>query len=132
MKIAIIVTAFTIGLSAAALPGQAEILRGDRFVTAMQDNTVSGVAGNTAYNLYFLPGGIATYRDQTGSHVSGSWHLDQAGDVCVNWQKGTAAPAGCYQVTAESKTLSWQSKSAMTGGQTLRGGVTETFLQPAH
>src|SRR5262249_31787167 len=50
MKTPILVLAFSIALSA-ALPVRAEILQGDRFVTAMKDNTVSGqTPTGAAYN----------------------------------------------------------------------------------
>jgi fructose-1,6-bisphosphatase/sedoheptulose 1,7-bisphosphatase-like protein len=61
MRIPILVLAFGVAL-AAALSARAEILQGDRFITAMKDNTVSGrTTAGTAYNLYFLPGGAVTH-----------------------------------------------------------------------
>ena len=128
MKIPTLVLALGVALSAAAPPARAQILQGDRFITAMKDNTVSGkTASGTAYNLYFLPGGMVTYSDADGHRESGSWRLDQVGDVCVSWQRDAALPTGCYRVTANGRSLSWSSKSAHSG-ETLRGAVTNAFL----
>ncbi len=128
MKIPTLVLAFGVALTAAALPARAQILQGDRFITAMKDNTVSGKTGSgTAYNLYFLPGGMVTYSDAAGHRDSGSWRLDQVGDVCVSWHGDAALPTGCYRVTATGRSLSWWNKSAR-GGDTLRGAVTNAFL----
>ena len=115
-------------LLAAALPAQALILQGDRFVTAMKDNTVSGrTAAGTAYNLYFLPGGAVTYSDAAGNRESGSWRLDRVGDVCVSWHGNAAMPVGCYRVRADGRNLVWGNDSAHTD-ETLRGAVTNAFL----
>jgi len=131
MKASIILLAFAIAGAAAALPANADILRGDRFITAMKDNTVSGKAGNgTAYNEYFLPGGIATYTDATGARVDGHWQLDSGGDVCVTWRQSVPVSQGCFRVTEHGPTLSWEQKSAQAN-VTLRGGVTTTYLTRA-
>jgi len=128
MKIPTLVVAVSVTLSAAALPARAQILQGDRFITAMKDNTVSGTTSSgTVYNLYFLPGGTVTYRDTGGRRDSGSWRLDRVGDVCMSWHRADAVPAGCYRVTTKGSSLSWWSKSA-SGGDTLRGTVTNAFL----
>lgn len=48
MRIPILLLAFGVAL-AAALPARAEILQGDRFITAVKDNTMSGrTAAGTA------------------------------------------------------------------------------------
>src|SRR5215470_1791174 len=49
------------------------LLTGDEFITVMQNNTLSGttVAGD-AFNVYFLPGGTATYKDATGARDAGA------------------------------------------------------------
>ena len=127
MKTSTPILALVVALSA-ALPAHAQILQGDRFITAMKDNTVSGrTAAGAAYNLYFLPGGAATYSDAAGHRESGSWRLDQVGDVCVSWHGAAALPTGCYRVTADGRSLSWSSKSGRSG-ETLRGAVTNAFL----
>ena len=128
MRISILALAFGVAL-AAALPARAEILQGDRFVTAMKDNTVSGkTTAGTSYNLYFLPGGAATYRDAVGHRVSGRWQLDGAGDVCVSWHGDTALPAGCYRVRAYGRELAWWNKQYPRSDETLRGAVINAFL----
>jgi hypothetical protein len=115
---------------AGALPARAEILQGDRFVTAMKDNTVSGKTdAGTTYNLYFLPGGAATYSDALGLHVNGGWRLDRVGDVCVSWHGTTALPNACYRVRANGSDTYWWNKSAHSD-EILRGAVTSAFLPP--
>src|SRR5215470_3149378 len=95
MRIPLAALGFGVAL-AAALPARADVLQGDRFITAMKDNTVSGkTAAGTSYNLYFLPGGTVTYDDAVGHRVFGGWQLDRVGDVCVTWHGDTALPAGC-------------------------------------
>jgi hypothetical protein len=128
MKASIVLLAFTAAVAAAAQPASADILKGDRFITAMKDNTVSGkTADGTAYNEYFLPGGIATYTDTAGARDNGRWRLDSNGDVCVDWQHGIAATQGCFRVTADGRNVSWEQKSAQAD-VTLRGAVTTTYL----
>lgn len=127
MRMSTPLLAFGLAL-AAALPVRAEILQGDRFITAMKDNTLSGrTAAGTAYNLYFLPGGAVTYRDAGGRHARGRWRLDRIGDVCVSWHGYAALPTGCYEVRADDRRLTWWNKSAR-GDEALRGAVTGTFL----
>jgi hypothetical protein len=127
MRNALLVLAFGVAF-AAALPVRAEILQGDRFVTGVKDNTVSGrTAAGTAYNLYFLPGGTVTYRDAAGHRVGGGWRLDRVGDVCVSWHGDTALPTGCYRVRATGRSLAWWNKSDRSGAM-LRGAVTNVFL----
>jgi hypothetical protein len=128
MKMPILALAFGAVLSAGALPAHALILQGDRFVTAMKDNTVSGrTAAGMAYNLYFLPGGAVTYGDAAGHRASGSWRLDRVGDVCVSWHGNAAMPVGCYRVRVNGRSLVWGNDSAHTD-ETLRGAVTNAFL----
>jgi len=127
MRLPIAIFAFGIAL-AAALPARAEDLQGDRFITALKDNTVSGkTAAGTAYNLYFLEGGTATYGDASGRRVGGHWQLDRSGDVCVTWQSETAFPTGCYRVQTDGSSIAWSSKDR-SSDQTLRGSVTNAFL----
>ncbi|HTO84767.1 MAG TPA: hypothetical protein VMQ73_21270 [Methylomirabilota bacterium] len=128
MKASIILLAFGVAVSAAALPAGADILKGDRFIAAMKDNTVSGKTGDgTAYNEYFLPGGSATYTDAAGARVNGRWSLDSSGDVCVSWQRSVPIAEGCFRVTTDGRSVSWQQKSAQADA-TLRGSVTTTYL----
>jgi len=127
MRLPITVLAFGIAL-AATQPANAEDLQGDRFITALNGNTVSGTTtAGTAYNLYFLPGGTATYGDASGRRVGGHWRLDRSGDVCVTWQSETAFPTGCYRVEADGSNLAWSNKDRRSD-QMLRGSVTNAFL----
>lgn len=127
MRTPLLVLAFGVAL-AAAVPARADDLQGDRFITAMKDNTVSGrTAAGAAYNLYFLPGGAATYSDAVGHRVVGRWQLDRAGDVCVSWHGDTALPDGCYRVRADDRRLTWSSKDAHSD-ELLRGAVINAFL----
>jgi hypothetical protein len=75
MKTPILVLAFGIALSA-TLPARAEILEGDRFITAMKDDTVSGrTAAGAAYNLYFLRAARlpTAMRSATAIAAVGGW-----------------------------------------------------------
>lgn len=127
MRVPLLVLAFGAAL-AVALPAHADILQGDRFITAMKDNTLSGrTAAGTSYNLYFLPGGAVTYSDAVGHRVGGRWRLDRVGDVCVSWHSDTALPTGCYRVRADARRLTWSTKGSH-GDDTLRGGVINAFL----
>jgi len=131
MKASTILLAFGIAVSAASVPAGAEILEGGSFITAMKDNTVSGkTAAGTAFNVYFLPGGMATYTDAAGVQDNGRWRLDPNGDVCVAWHSAGASPQGCFRVVVDGRNLSWEEKTTH-GDVTLRGDVTNTFLMPA-
>jgi hypothetical protein len=117
-------------LAAAIAPAAAEPqkVRGDQFITMMEGNTLSGInAGGTPFNLYFLPGGTATYDDGGGTRDSGSWHLDKEGDVCVTWQNPADRQEGCFSVTVDGRKVNWEGKAG-SGRATLRGGVSETML----
>jgi hypothetical protein len=89
---------------------------------------VRKTAAGTSYNLYFLPGGAATYRDAVGHRVSGRWQLDRVGDVCVSWRGDTVLPAGCYRVRADGRELAWWNKQYPRSDETLRGAVINAFL----
>jgi hypothetical protein len=111
MKNSILVMAFGLAL-AASRPATADILRGDRFITAMKDNTVSGrTTAGIAYNFYFLPGGAATYSDAAGRRIADHWRLDRMGDVCVVWKSNTPLRAGCYRVSVNVRRVTWTTKS---------------------
>ena len=128
MKITILALVLGVTL-AVALPASAEILQGDRFITAMKDNTVSGkTAAGMSYNLYFLPGGTVTYDDAVGHRVFGGWQLDRVGDVCVTWHGDTALPPGCYRVRATGHEIAWWNKQYPRSDETLRGAVINAFL----
>jgi len=114
-----------------ALPafGDPRPVRGDQFITMMQSNTLSGeTAAGTGFNVYFLPGGMATYEEKGGKRDSGTWHLDKEGDVCVAWRDPAEQERGCFRVTVDGDKVAWEGKEG--GGQgTLRGGISETFLK---
>ena len=130
MKAPILLLAAAFVVSAAA-PAAASLLQGDRFITAVKDNTVSGKTHKgTAFNLYFLAGGKVTYTDATGARDDGSWRLDPDGDVCVAWQHDKGVPRGCFHVVTHGRRLSWRAKSTQQDA-VLRGSVMNTFLKPA-
>ncbi|MEZ5832632.1 MAG: hypothetical protein R3D05_15770 [Dongiaceae bacterium] len=108
----------------------ADDLLGDAFITTMSGNSLSGTdSQGHAYDLYFLPGGEATYRDSAGEAVSGKWHLDPDGDVCVAWQRQVdVLKDGCFRVSFDGEAVTWRNKTS-SGGGTLQGGVTSTFLK---
>ena len=118
--------------AAAAAPAAAEpqAVRGNQFISMMDGNTLSGTsAAGTAFNLYFLPGGIATYQDAAGTRDSGTWRLDEQGDVCVAWQTADQQD-GCFRVTVDGSKVAWEGKEG-GGRAALRGGITETLLETA-
>jgi hypothetical protein len=123
----VLFAAFVISVPIAA-HAESQHIQGDQFITAMQDNTLSGTnASGSAFNIYFLPGGEVTYNDKAGVTDKGTWHLDKEGDVCVAWQSPAEAPEGCFRVSTEGNKVMWHDKQ--NGGRGfLRGGVTETFL----
>jgi hypothetical protein len=120
-------------VAAVALPAAAEPqpVRGSQFVTMMQGNTLSGTTPTgDEFNMYFLAGGIATYEDTGGARDSGSWRIDNEGDVCVAWQFHVDKQEGCFLLTVDGSKVAWEGKLGATQTK-LRGGITETFLKGA-
>lgn len=114
------VAAAQLGLS---LPATAKALRGDAFITAMDGNTLTGkMADGTKYKLYFLPGGQATIQEGDGQPQSGTWSLDNSGDVCLKWPKSVTSEDGCYRVDVVGHKVSWANKDG-TQKARLFGGV---------
>jgi hypothetical protein len=112
-------------LGAATAAAGPEALRGDRFITVMQNNTLSGAtAGGARYDMYFLPGGLVTYRDSTGADDRGHWRIDGDGDVCIAW---TSSEETCFRVTLDGDAVSWEGKSGSGRGR-LRGGIADGTL----
>src|SRR5262250_3443998 len=129
MKYSALVLVIGIAL-AASNPATAEILRGDRFITAMKDNTVSGrTTAGIAYNFYFLPGGAAIYSDAAGRRIAGHWQLDRMGDVCVIWKGDTPLRAGCYRVSVNARRVTWTNMSSRVDDE-VRGTVINVFPTP--
>jgi hypothetical protein len=117
------VAALGAGIAGAAEP---EALRGDRFITVMKNNTLSGgTDGGARFDMYFLPGGLVTYRDSAGDDDRGRWRIDDDGDVCISWT--SSDQEHCFRVTLEGDTVSWQGKSG-SGRARLRGGITDGKL----
>ena len=120
-----ILSCLVLGVASAAAAGP-EALRGDRFITVMQNNTLSGAtAGGARYDMYFLPGGLVTYRDSTGADDRGRWRIDGDGDVCIAWTGSDQET--CFRVTLDGETVSWEGKSGSGRGR-LRGGITDGTL----
>jgi hypothetical protein len=114
-------------LSAATAVAEPEALRGDRFITVMADNTLTGeIADGVRYDMYFLPGGQVTYRDAAGGDDRGRWRLDDAGDVCITWSGSDQED--CFRVTLDGDAVSWEGKSGSGRGR-LRGGITGGTLE---
>ena len=126
-------TLAVLALTATIAPALAvpQALHGDQFMSMMQSNTLSGTSdAGHGFNIYFLPGGIVTYQDASGTRDSGSWHLDEAGDICVAWEHPAEQKDGCFQVTIDGDKVAWEGKAG-SDRATLRGGVTDTYLQAA-
>jgi len=116
-------------LAAAPATPAPQAVRGGQFIAMMDGNTLSGTnASGATVNLYFLAGGIATYQDSTGVRDSGSWHIDNDGDVCVAWQNPADRQEGCFRVTVDGDRVSWEGKGG-SGRGTLRGGVGALLLK---
>jgi hypothetical protein len=126
-----ILVALSIMTAAAPAAAAPQPVQGSQFVTMMQGNTLSGTSptGNE-FNMYFLPGGVATYEDDGGARDSGTWRIDQEGDVCVTWQFHTDQTERCFRVTVDGNKIGWEGKEA-TASMKLRGGITESFLKGA-
>jgi hypothetical protein len=110
-------------LVVAAPIAEAKALRGDAFITAMDGNTLTGkMADGTHYKLYFLPGGQATIQEGDAKAESGTWSLDNGGDVCLKWPAAVATEDGCYRVDVVGHKVTWSNKD---GSQKARlfGGV---------
>jgi hypothetical protein len=113
--------------AASALGAEPEVLRGSRFVTVMNNNTLAGeTASGARFDMYFLPGGLVTYRDSAGDDERGRWRIDPDGDVCIGWASSQAEE--CFRVTLDGDAVSWQGKSG-SGQGTLRGGITGGHLE---
>ena len=109
----------------------AENTSGDRFVTVMDGNTLSGTSlAGLAFNLYFLAAGQVTYVTVAGQRVEGTWHLDSNDDVCIEWPRRVEAMEGCFQISIDGDRIVWRNRAASRHG-VLRGGVTNQFLNPA-
>jgi hypothetical protein len=112
-----------------SMTASAADVRGDQFITEMDGNTLSGTnASGLAFNLYFLAGGQVTYTNVAGARVNGTWHLDQNGDVCIQWPRPVDAMAGCFRMSIDGDTVIWRSAKA-SGRGVLRGNVADSFLK---
>src|SRR5262245_27487576 len=98
-------------LFVSSLTTAAADMRGDHFVTMMDGNVLSGTdKAGSPFNLYFLPGGEATYVARGGTPVYGRWQLDKDGDVCVQWPRSTDVMRGCFDVTVDGAKVTWRAK----------------------
>jgi hypothetical protein len=129
MKPSHILIAVAVVATVAPAAAEPQKVRGSQFITMMQGNTLSGTdAKGAPFNIYFLPGGAATYDAGAGARDSGNWHLDKDGDVCVAWQNPADRQEGCFNVTVDGSKVNWEGKAG-SGRATLRGGVTNMLLK---
>lgn len=106
----------------------AEVLRGDRFINVMSNNTLTGeTKAGARFDVYFLPGGLVTYRDSAGVDDRGHWRIDDDGDVCITWTSSDPDQEQCFRVTLDGNRVSWKGKSG-SGEGTLRGTITDGNL----
>jgi hypothetical protein len=106
----------------------AEVLRGDRFINVMRNNTLTGeTEGGARFDVYFLPGGLVTYRDAAGDDDRGHWRIDGDGDVCITWTSSNPDEEQCFRVTLDGNRVSWEGK-AESGKGMLRGTITDGNL----
>jgi hypothetical protein len=55
--------------------------------------------------------------------------MDPDGDVCISFAKVDDGDQRCYRVEVDGSKVTWDGKAG-SGQATLRGGVSESFLQP--
>ena len=131
MKLNALLVALCVVVASDVATAAPQPVRGSQFVTMMQGNTLSGTSPTgDPFNMYFLPGGIATYEDDGGARDSGSWRIDEEGDVCLKWDFHADQTERCYRVMVDGNKISWEGKEN-TGAAKLRGGITESFLKGA-
>jgi hypothetical protein len=107
----------------ASLPAEADDLRGGAFIVAMQRKALSGkMPGGTPFQLFILPGGEATVKRGSGDPVTGSWRLDDAGDICLKFP-ASVGEDGCYRVTHDGDRMRWSNKQGASGK--LLGGAAD-------
>src|SRR5262245_27439075 len=103
-----LVLAGTRTLPTLGLPGTSAMTRDSRFVEALKDNAASRKAATgMRYNLYFVEGGEVTYADASGRHDSGTWQINEKGDVCLHWRYLAAPVDGCFNVTLHEGGMTW-------------------------
>jgi hypothetical protein len=115
--------------SVAPLTAEPKPLRGNRFFTVMERNTLTGkTAAGVSFQLFFVAGGRATYEDDSGRSDHGRWWLDEVGDVCIEWSQLEQGGTQCFQVTLDGDTIAWRGKTGTGSGQ-LRGTITDGVLE---
>jgi hypothetical protein len=112
-----------------AAPAQSTVLKGDLFVEVMNGNTLSGFTlKGVPFNLYFLPGGSATYDEKGGISDIGRWRMSKAGRVCVTWRKWQPGREHCYMVRLKGRTITWTGTGG-SGSGLLRGYIASSYLR---
>ncbi len=102
-------------------------LKGTMFMSVANGNTFAGRLKNgTAFKVYFLSGGIATYIDDTGKQDSGLWRVRNDDAVCVRWKTMNGAGERCAIVRMEGTTLKLEG-NVRVGEVQLLGGIVEGF-----
>lgn len=102
---------------------QPQQLTGTNFATVMQDNTLSATnKGGVKFKAYFLPGGVATYKDEHGAEDNGTWRIKDGDQVCIVWNKIAGGEEHCAKVYVEGKDLIWKG-DASSGEGKLMGSV---------
>ena len=110
LKPTIATAALLIGLAIqSALAGD---LRDDSFITALNGNTLTDKTpgSGTAFNVYFLPGGTASYQESNGRPHFGRWSLDKSGDVCLWWTPRSRLEDGCFKVAFKGNEVTFSSR----------------------
>ena len=120
---------FALGGIAMRAEAATEQLKGTKFTTVMINNTLTRTTEDgVEFNAYFQNGGFVTYEDAAGEHDTGQWRMDDAGDVCVTWQKLNSGKENCFAVMLDNEILSWNGKSESGRGK-LRGTIVEGFMK---
>lgn len=91
------------------ITASADVPRGDQFITEMDGNKLSGTnAAGLAFSIHFLTGGHVTFTNIAGARVNGTWHRDQGGNVCIQWQNPVDAMDGCFRMSIDGDTVVWR------------------------
>ena len=107
-------------LTTASGYAQSRQVKGSEFVTIMGGNTLSATdTDGVKYKAFFLPGGIATYEDETGKRDNGKWRISENDEVCVTWKTIADGQERCARVYENGNELVWKGEHISGEGKLL-------------
>ena len=107
-----------------AVTGQpeTEVLKGTKFITVVNSNTMLGkTKTGTEFLAYFISGGIVGYEDKTGKKDTGTWRMREDGAVCITWIGPLAGEERCAIVKMKGRILKFEGNTRF-GQVKLLGG----------